>query len=128
MKLSNTGKGLIKGVIILSATGFAIGAFFVPNVLFYAVGIGIGAAISVLKTILLERSVNKVMEAEKKSSARNAMRMGYMSRHLLTALVLFAAVYFLELSGLIGAFVGTLALTLSAYFIKFFGKEGKEAS
>lgn len=123
MKLSSTAKGIIKGIAVLSVVGFAIGVFFVPNIVFYGLGIVIGVVVSVLKVILLERAVDKVIGSEDKKQAQNTMRMGYMSRYLLTGLAMFATVFFMGLSGLMGVFVATLSLTISAYLVKFFGKK-----
>jgi len=45
---------------------------------------------------------------------------------VLTGALLFLALQTLGLPGLAGAFVGTLALTLSAYMIKIFGGKSDE--
>ena len=132
MNPSDTAKALIKGIIILSAIGMAAGIavciLIGANPLFYAIGLAIGVIMSVAKVIMLERAIGKVILLEEKNQARNSMRMAYMSRLMLTAVLLFVALFFFELTGLAGAAVGTLALTLSAYGIKLFSKEKENNS
>jgi predicted PurR-regulated permease PerM len=125
--MSATTKGIMLGTLIFSAIGLVAGVFLVPYPVYYAIGVGLGCAMSVLKTFLLERSINKITQAgpEDKKAAQNAMRLGYMSRYLMTAAVLLAAVFLLDLWGLVGTLVGTVAMTLAAVVLRFFVKEGK---
>ena len=125
MTISATAKGIMLGTAIFSAAGLAIGMFLVPYPLQYAIGVGLGCAMSVLKTFLLERSINKITASspEDKKTAQNAMRLGYSSRYLLTGIVLVAAVLLLDVWGFVGAFVGTMAMTLAAIAAKIFIKE-----
>ncbi|MDR2183239.1 MAG: ATP synthase subunit I [Clostridiales bacterium] len=127
MTISATAKGIMLGTLIFSAIGLAIGLFLVPDPLFYAIGVGLGCAMSVLKTFLLERSINKITQAgpEDKKAAQNAMRLGYMSRYLLTAAVLVAAVFLLDIWGLVGTLVGTIAMTLAALAARIFVRGDK---
>ena len=122
-KVQPTTKGLILGVLALSVIGFAIGAFFVPHLGFFAIGIILGCFMSVIKVILLERSVNKIIESTDKKYAVNAMRLGSVSRFFLSGVALIFAALFLQASGVIGVFISTLALTLSAFFVRFFIKD-----
>ena len=125
MKMSATAKGIMLGTLVFSGIGLAIGVFFVPYPGLYAIGVGLGCAMSLLKTFLLERSINKITEAvpEDKKAAQNAMRLGYSSRYLLTAIVLVAAVLLLDIWGFAGALVGTMAMTLAAIAARIFIKE-----
>ena len=125
MTISVTAKGIMAGTIVFSAIGLAIGVFLVPYPLHYAIGVGLGCAMSILKTFLLERSINKLTlsRPEDKKAAQNAMRLGYSSRYLMTGIVLVAAVLLLNIWGFAGAFVGTTAMTLGAIATKIFIKE-----
>ena len=127
MTISATTKGIMLGTLIFSAIGLAIGVFLVPDPVFYAIGVGLGTAMSILKTFLLERAINKLTQAgpDDVKAAQNAMRLGYMSRYLMTAGVLVGAVLLLDLWGLIGTFVGTVAMTLAAVAARFFVKGDK---
>jgi len=124
MKLSATAKGIILGILAFSALGLIIGLFFVPDQAFYAIGVGLGAAMSILKIIILERSVAKLTEAdyEDVKTVKNLMRLGYTTRYLLTAVVFVGAVLLMGTWGLVGTFVGTVAMTLSAIAIRLFTK------
>ena len=129
MNPTETAKALIKGIIILSIIGIIAGIIVCiiidANPLFYAIGVVIGMVLSVAKVIMLENTIGKVILLEEKNQARNSMRLAYMSRLMLTAVLLFCALFFFGLSGIAGAAVGTLALTFSAYGIKFLSKEEK---
>ena len=153
MNLSNTAKGLIKGIILLSAVGLIAGIFFIPllpdwisqgNAGFvfsvpqesaaeeafalppfvsYAIGLVLGAAVSIAKTILLEKAINQVTELEELSRAKTAMRTGYAGRFMMTAVLFFLAVFILGVPGIIGAFAGTLAMSFSPMFSRFLEKK-----
>ena len=151
--MSDTAKWLIKCIIILSVIALLAGAFFVPRLpdglrpvpiydfsalvednvtdsfvfppyLGYAIGLLLGCAVSILKVFLLDKTVGRVVSIEKADNAKAAMSLAYSSRFLLTGAVLLFAVFVLGFAGIIGAFAGTLALTVSAYLVKLF--EGKQ--
>jgi len=126
MKLSGTSKNLMIGVVLFCAIGLAVGVFFAPRLGFYTAGVVLGCVMSLVKIFLLERAVNKAIKTEDSAKAANAMRLGYMSRYLITAAVLFAAAFTMQLSGLVGTLVGAVALTLSAYGAKLFPKKGED--
>jgi len=126
MNISGITIGMIKGTIVISAVGIAVGVFFVPHVLFYVIGVVLGAAVSVLKIVLLERSINKALSVEDKTHASNIVRIGYMPRYILTASAMLGSWFLMGLSGFIGFFVGTLAMSFSAYIAKFFFKDKDE--
>ena len=125
MNLTSTSKGMIKGVAIISAVGLA-GVFFVPHPLFYAIGLALGAVVSVVKIILLELSINRALKKQQKLGAGGTVVVGYTLRYMLTGLSMLAAWFFLDFSGLIGAFAGALALAFSAYIARLFFKEDND--
>ena len=124
MSISATTKGIMLGTLLFSAIGLAIGVFLVPDPVFYAIGVVLGTAMSILKTILLERAINKLTQAgpDNVKAAQNSMRLGYMSRYFLTAGVLFGTVILLGVWAFAGALVGTVAMTLAALAARLFVK------
>ena len=127
MTISTTTKGIMLGTLAVSAIGLVVGLFLVPDPAFYAIGVGLGTTMSILKMLLLERAINKLTQTDPEDikTAQNAMRLGYMSRYLLTAGVLIGALLLLDLWGLVGTFVGTVAMTVAAVAMRFFVKEDK---
>ena len=150
MDLSRETKGFLKGILILSALGLVIGFFLVPSTtvqtsLFqitsieipifrfpsnvnYAIGVFLGALMSAIKCLLLERAVNKAIKMESKQKAQIYMNVGYLPRFLITGSALFASVFFLGFFGILGAFVGTMSLTISAYIVGLSESRAKKAS
>ena len=124
MKVSSTSKGIMLGILIFSALGLGIGLFFVPDLLYYTIGVVLGAGMSILKIYILERNVNKLTQAdyEDAKTVKNLMRLGYTTRYLLTAVVFVAALLLMGTWGLVGTFVGTVAMTLSAIVARLFFK------
>jgi len=130
MKISATTKGIMLGILVFSAIGLVVGIFLVPYPLRYAIGVGLGCAMSLLKIFLLERSINRVTSADPEDvkAVQNAMRLGYTSRYLMTGIVLVGAWFLLDYQtqaawGLAGAFVGTASMTLAAIAAKLFINE-----
>jgi len=123
--LSAAAKGIMLGTLVFSAIGLGVGVFIVAYPGQYAIGVALGCTMSLLKTFLLERSINKITlsSPEDKKAAQNAMRLGYSSRYLLTGIALVGAWFLLDIWGLAGAFVGTMAMTLAAIAAKIFIKE-----
>jgi len=121
MNLSSTTKSILIGIPVFSALGAVIGAFIVPSafVFNFLGGVAIGAVVSALKVLLLERAVNKAVEMDAQK-ASIYMTAGYLPRYALTGLGIFASWFFLGLFGIIGAVVGAMALTISAYTSRLF--------
>ncbi|MCL2353126.1 MAG: hypothetical protein FWC69_00685 [Defluviitaleaceae bacterium] len=142
--LSNTSKAIIIGNIVFSAIGAVVGFFLVPEAWYgeiggtiisaqigFLIGLVLGTATSIGKTILIEKGVNAYLNMGDKSRAASAMRAAYLGRFALTAVVLVLVVIFLGVGGIVGAAVGTIANTLGSAFARiieplFKGKEGKE--
>ncbi|MCL2752830.1 MAG: hypothetical protein FWE44_01620 [Defluviitaleaceae bacterium] len=148
--LSRETKGFLKGILVFSVLGLVIGFFVVPSTIdtrsyfqiirfdipffnlpaniSYAIGVAVGAIMAAIKCLLLERAVNKALKMENKQRASLYMRAGYMPRFLLTGLALFASVFFLGFFGIIGAIIGTMSLTLSAYIVGVFERKSSKRS
>ena len=143
MSLSSEAKGLLKGIPIFSALGAAIGFVFVPSTvdvttfanvfqlqmnINFVIGLAIGAVLSALKVIILEKTVDKALSHENAVKAKMYMHLTYIPRFLFTVATLAISVVFFGLFGILGALVGNISLTLSAYLIKVIShkKSGKD--
>ena len=136
--MSNEAKGMLRGTVVISAVGLIAGiliillvsdVFQTRGAVFYAGGIILGTLASLLRIVLLERSVNKALSTGDKASANNAMRIGYIYRYFLMGIALLGGWflgYFFEMGayGFIGASVGILAMAISAYTVRLFIKTG----
>jgi len=131
VSLSSEAKGLLKGIPIFSALGAIMGFIFVPSVLDasqrffhlqmninFIIGVAIGAILSIAKVFLLEKIVDKALAQGDQQKAKIYLHLTYVPRLLFTVTTLFISVYFFGLFGILGALVGNVSLTLSAYLIK----------
>lgn len=103
----------IKVIIILSAA-LAAGIFLVEDKQAYALGIAFGGVFTVLKTVLMERTIAKAVE-KPPQAAKNYANAHYMLRYVLTFLVLFVGIASPHLHP-IGVALGLLALKPAAYW------------
>lgn len=107
--------------VLCSAAILLIGSFFVSDVLGFIVGVVMGCVISVLKIILLARTLDNAINMQK-GDISNYMRLQYILRYSLTSigLVVAALIPFIDLFGAIG---GVLSMYLAAYMMKIFFKD-----
>ena len=102
--------------LLLAAVGLAVNqlwyAFEPP--LSFLLGLLIGCAHSVIKVILLEKSMQRAVQAEEKT-ARNYAVLQSLLRYGLTILVLLTPVLFPRAVGVFGVVAGVLSLQLAAY-------------
>ncbi|MCL2236154.1 MAG: hypothetical protein FWB98_06925 [Defluviitaleaceae bacterium] len=145
MNLSTEGKSLLKGVLILSVASALVGLFVVPaqglatdnvlgldlnlqlqvhNRISFALGVLLAAIASVVKVLMLERSINKAMDMEA-NKAHIYMSVSYLPRMILTGAVLVASAIFFGIFGIFGALAGTLSLTISVYIVRMFENRNK---
>ena len=81
----------------------------------YAIGLTVGICHSMLKVVLMERSLNRAADMVELASARGYGAMHAIFRNFLT-LALFVLVYlFRDILGMFGAIVGALALQPAGY-------------
>lgn len=114
-------KKFILLTVLCSAAILLIGSFFVSDVLGFIVGVVMGCVISVLKIILLARTLDNAINMQK-GDISNYMRLQYILRYSLTSigLVVAALIPFIDLFGAIG---GVLSMYLAAYMMKIFFKD-----
>ena len=116
MKISDISKKLIVGAAALSSVAVVVAVFFVNNLLLLILGWLLGFAISTVKILLLEWSIDKLMAAEA-TRAKNIMHLSSLGRSFLTVAALFVGIYFIEISGFIGVAIGLLSMNLSVYAV-----------
>ncbi|MDR2931923.1 MAG: ATP synthase subunit I [Oscillospiraceae bacterium] len=92
----------------------------------YALGLFVGCASSVLKVILMEKSLGKAADMEEKG-AKNYGALMAMSRYFLTIAVFLLVVFFRDIFGLFGTIIGVLALQFSAYIANFVLRKNSSA-
>ncbi|MGI6161247.1 MAG: ATP synthase subunit I [Christensenellales bacterium] len=122
MEQSDLSKKMIKTIGILLLIIIAAGAAFYRSldVLPFALGAVLGAAVSALKVILLERAIDKALKMETKA-ADNYIRLQHFLRLLLTGAVLMLAV-FVPFINLWGAAAGIITFQIAVYLLKFTSK------
>lgn len=86
----------------------------------YVTGIMLGYVHSVIKLIMLEKSLNGIINTPEKEKAENIGRLLYMARFLFTGVVLAFAFIFPNICGPMGTVLGVLSLQISAYTANFF--------
>jgi len=109
-------KALAVLYLVLLAIGLVVNFFLYPfeKPLPFAVGLLAGTVLSVLKVVLLEKSLVKSMDMDGKI-ATNYSNVQMVARYFLTIIVLFLAAFFRNVIGLFGTVAGILALQPAAY-------------
>ena len=124
-KISNTTKQIIFNMLALALIFLGIGYFFTENILAFFLGLLLGTGFSVLKLILIEKTISKAMEMPKEK-AIGYTRLHYTLRYILTALVLLIAVFRKEQINLVSVIIGLIILRPAIYISTF--KERKNSN
>ncbi len=119
MKISNTSKQIIIMIIALFFIIFGISTFFIDNIKSFFIGFSFGTIFSILKLILIEKTLIKALDMPGKK-ASNYIRVHYTLRYFLTFAVLLIAVY--KNFNIIGVILGILLLLPATYITKFKNK------
>lgn len=80
----------------------------------FAAGIIVGCLHSMLKVILLEKSINQTLDMEKERAA-SFSHLHTMGRYVLTIAVFAAVILYPNVFGLFGAIIGVVSLQLAAH-------------
>jgi len=90
MQLSLSSKRIIRMIALAAFVMIIGGALFYRSfeALPFAFGVLVTSALNVLKIIMLERTVNKTLDMEDPDSGRNYIRLQYLFRYFITAVVL----------------------------------------
>lgn len=118
--LMDTSKRILAITLLLSLACFAIGAFFVTDILAYAKGLAFGTIFSVLKWILLERSIKKSLDMAP-NAASAYISLHYMLRYLLTGVVLVVSALEPSINlyaAIIGIFIPRPAIFIAGFVYK----------
>ena len=113
-------------VILLGAGLIAINFIyeFEKSVPFMA-GIALGGVQSLVKIIILEKSLNRILDIGEKDKASGIGALLYFGRFILTGSVLIFAFIFPGICGPFGTIAGILAMQVAAYATNIFLKKGE---
>ena len=125
IKISNTTKQIIFMMFALSLIFFGIGSFFVENILAFFLGFLLGTGFSILKLILLEKTIARAMEMPQEKAV-NYTRLHYTLRYILTGAVLLVAVFRKEQIDLIAVIIGLIILRPAIYLVALKEKRIKD--
>ncbi|MGI5900684.1 MAG: ATP synthase subunit I [Christensenellales bacterium] len=123
MKISDLAKRFLLIICILAALFIAGSVIYYrsSSCLPFVYGVVLGSAASVVKVIILDKTVDKALNMEKKA-ASNYARLNHVLRLLLTAAVLVLAALVPGIS-LWGAAAGILAFQAAVYIQRWFVKK-----
>lgn len=123
MDLSRTLKQIIITVAALGVIAFGIGLFFVGSVLYWLLGIALGTVVSVIKVILLEKTLNKAVDMSPED-AKNYTKSRYTLR-LVLSVVLIVVAFKIPCFDVIGVIVGLLLIQPAVYIVNFINRKNK---
>ncbi|WP_317366916.1 ATP synthase subunit I [uncultured Tyzzerella sp.] len=119
MKISNTSKQIIITTIALFFIVLGISTFIVDDIKSFLIGISFGTIFSILKIILLEKTIEKAIDMTGQK-AINYTRIHYTLRYFLTFVVLLIAAY--KNFNIIGVVLGILLPVPSVYIVNLKNK------
>ncbi len=117
-KISSTTKQIIFMMFALSLIFFGIGSLFTENIWAFFMGFLLGTGFSILKLILLEKTLAKAMEMPQEK-AIGYTRFHYSLRYILTGAVLLIAAFRKEQIDLIAVIIGLIILRPAIYLVAF---------
>jgi len=103
--------GLSLALIVAGIACFKLFSFF-P----FLLGVIMGAGVTILRIVMLERAVNKALEMDQERAA-NYLRLQHLLRYLVTGAVLVAAAL-LPPVNLWGAIAGVMTMPVATFFSK----------
>ncbi len=123
--MTETSRKLMLIQLSVSALAAVVG-FIVTKDVNFLLGLLLGAAVSVLRVILLDNAVRNLADIPQEKAAVY-MQSRYMLRFLLMAGALVASVFIFRSDatyqwGIIGCAIGILSLQVAGYLVKFFLK------
>ncbi len=119
MNISNTSKQIIVTTIALFFIIFGIATFIVDDAKSFLIGITFGTIFSILRLILLEKTLNKAMDMTSQK-AINFTRIHYTLRYFLTFAVLLIAAY--RDFNILGVVIGIILPVPSIYIVNLKNK------
>jgi len=128
--LSDTAKVIIRNIAILGVLEIVLGVILILAVAFlsatyipgHIIGIVVGSLTSVYRVRHLEKSINRSVEMQDKTSSVRYFRLRYFLRALMTVAVLIVS-FLLPFINIISVLVGLSNMMIGAYMFKLFNKE-----
>jgi len=131
MMLSNISNRMIIAICVLAIVAvagsivfYSVSDNYIIDFIPFAAGAALGAALNILKVIMIRRIVNKVTNVEKPVSPLYIQGQFFL-RFILTIVVLALAIFF-DFINLIGVVAGLLTMPIAGYAMSFLG--GKETT
>ncbi len=116
-------KQIIISIAALGIIAMGIGIYFADNILYWVLGIAAGTAISMLKVIMLERTLDRAVDMPPED-AKNYTRSRYTFRMILSIAAVVVAIK-LPWFNVIGVIVGLLLVQPAVYIVNFTGRNNK---
>lgn len=113
-------KQIIISVAALGIIALGIGMFFVENILYWIIGIVAGTIISVIKVIMLYKTLDKAVDMSPED-AKNYTRSRYTFRMVLSIVLVIVAIK-IPYVNVIGVIVGLLLVQPAVYIVNFINK------
>lgn len=113
-------KQLATCVVALGIVALGIGLFFADNILNWIIGIIIGTALSVLKVIMLKKTLDKAVDMSPED-AKNFTRSRYTLRMVLSIAVVVAA-FKIPYVNVVSVIVGLLLVQPAVYIVNFINR------
>jgi ATP synthase I chain len=107
-------------VVALGIVALGIGLFFADNILNWIIGIIIGTALSVLKVIMLKKTLDKAVDMSPED-AKNFTRSRYTLRMVLSIAVVVAA-FKIPYVNVVSVIVGLLLVQPAVYIVNFINR------
>ena len=117
LNISDTAKKLIIGTVCIAAILSIIGSFFITDTISFFIGALAATAISVLKIILMERSIVRSVDMDAKGAVVYA-RAQYAMRYFMTIGVMVAVASF-STAALYGAIAAMLAMPFASHAMRY---------
>lgn len=106
--------GIVCFAMLILGMSVIIFAYPFEKPLAFAIGMATGYAHSILKVVLLERSINQSMDMEKKQ-AESYAHLHYIGRFVITIAVFAMVILLPGVFGLFGTILGVLSLQIAAH-------------
>lgn len=123
-KISDTCKKILICIFAIGILAFLVGFNFVSNVFAYAQGLLFGTVFSMLKIMLLEKTLNKAVDM-RPEDAQNFTRLHYTARFFLTLVVL-AVGALVDNVSFLGVIIGLLTISPAVFIVNTIVKKNTE--
>jgi len=129
MTLANISKKMIVVICVLAIVASIVGVvvsvvFEIEfNVIPFIIGVFLGAAVNVIKVVMIRRVVKRATDVEKPVSVAY-IQVQFFLRFFLVLIVLIAAVIFDNFINIFGVAIGIFTMPIAGYMMPLFGSKG----